>query len=687
MAQTKNVAELCVLLVSEIYGQLPSRIISALFIKGRSTTAQLAVHTALNQRQVRHGLAVLVQQNAVFHLSDPDSSITYYDANPDVVYNLVRSGKILEMVRENYGDIAKGLVQDVLVLGHIKMSDLVEAYKNKAPSGGNKPVNGVVKDEHDEDDDHGLNADGTHVNGVNGSSVNGFASEEDEKDPIAQAYFHLARLLAAGILEPVSSMMFQSPTDLKTAIEQEVLRNDFPAGIRGIKQKRELETAVAKKADEFQQSRTSLKRRLESEFDHEASVKRRRLLNGSAMSNGASGAGAVDLLMEHLDVAIRVNYDKCLVELRNSKLARYVEDLIGETTAQVYATLLTALGKKINRCQVDPMTKTEDDGDTFTGSSVNTIEIFEHLSPSIDVSTGIGIPAAGMIDQHCAEKIRRFPPKPKASILQSSLEAGDEIMGSDDEDYDRSDEVGFGANGFSGDFTQSKPGTNGVNGGEARSDDAGSVRAQRMRQMRQHLLLLAESKEGFIRHCGGNDRGEWTVDFEHLMGRLRLMELDILIEESFGRKGLRLVRVLREKGKLDDKMLPNIALMRKPDVHVKMAEMEMAGILDVQEVPRDNQRLASRTIFFWFFDEERTIKRTLDNTYKSMVRCLQRLEVERKKKRNVLAVTERKDVQGMEEEKLRGDVYNEYRQFLEIEKKLLGQVSKLDDLVAVFRDY
>ncbi|RYP71997.1 hypothetical protein DL771_004466 [Monosporascus sp. 5C6A] len=660
------------------------RIISALFIKGRSTTAQLAVHTALNQRQVRHGLAVLVQQNAVFHLSDPDSSVAYYDVNPDAVYNLVRSGKILEMVREKYGDIAKGLVQDVLVLGHIKISDLVEAYKNKAPGGENGPVNGVVKDEHDQDDGHGLNGNSNHVDGVNGSSANGFAGEEDKKDPITQVYFHLARLLAAGILEPVSSMMFQSPTDSTTAIEQEVLRSDFPTGIRGIKQKRELETAVAKKVEEFQQSRTALKRRLETEFDHEASVKRRRLLNGSGMSNGTSGAGAVDLLMEHLDVAIRVNYDKCLVELRNSKLAQYVEDLIGETTAQVYATLLTALSKKVNRCQVDPMIKTEDDADTFTGPSVNTLEIFEHLSPSIEVSTGIGIPAAGMVDHHCAEKIRRFPPKPKAPILQSSLEAGDEIMGSDDEDYDRSDEVGFGAN---GDFAESKPGTNGVNGGEARSDDAVSVRAQRMRQMRQHLLLLAESKEGFVRHCGGNDRGEWTVDFDHLMGRLRLMELDILIEESFGRKGLRLIRVLREKGKLDDKMLPNIALMRKPDVHVKMAEMEMAGFLDVQEVPRDNQRLASRTIFFWFFDEERTIKRTLDNTYKSMVRCLQRLEVERKKKRNVLAVAERKDVQGMEEEKLRGDVYNEYRQFLEIEKKLLGQVSKLDDLVAVFRDY
>ncbi|KAG4218836.1 hypothetical protein PC116_g32684 [Phytophthora cactorum] len=127
--------------------------------------------------------------------------------------------------------------------------------------------------------------------------------------------------------------------------------------------------------------------------------------------------------------------------------------------------------------------------------------------------------------------------------------------------------------------------------------------------------------------------------------------------------------------------------MKKPDVHVKMAEMEMAGFLDVQEVPRDNNRAAARTIFFWFFDLERTLQRTLDNTYKSMVRCLQRLDVERRKKASVLSVAERKDVQGMEEEKLRGDIYNEYVQFLDLEKKLLGQIGKLDDIVAVFRDF
>lgn len=374
-----------------------------------------------------------------------------------------------------------------------------------------------------------------------------------------------------------------------------------------------------------------------------------------------------------------MNYEKCTVELRNLKLERYVEDLIGETTAKVYATLLDVLGKNISRCQVDRSIEVEDDNDATKEPRITTQEIFEQLSPSIDLSAGIGkLHGEGTIDIRYAEKLRRFPPQLKGSTLKETLEEDEEIIGSDDEDYDHSGEaaVHFGLNG-----------QNGTNGVEVQEEDGVPVGSRRLHEMRQHLLILAESSQGFVRHCGEGDFGEWTVDFEPLMQHLKFLELDTIIENRFGRQGLRLTRILREKGKLDDKTLPGLALMKKPDVHVKMAEMEMAGFLDVQEVPRDNNRAAARTIFFWFFDLDRTLQRILDNTYKSMVRCFQRLDVERQKKKSVLELAERKDVQGVEEDRLRGDVYNEYIQLLDIEKKLLSQVAKLDDIVSVFRDF
>ncbi|KAK6954900.1 hypothetical protein Daesc_002529 [Daldinia eschscholtzii] len=650
-----------------LYGQLPSRIFADLLTRGRSTVAQLAQHTSLNQRQVRHGIAVLIQLNLIFHFTDQDSGITYYDANPHAAYNLVRTGKILDMVREKYGSDAYTLVNEVLIQGHTKISDLIAAFK-KVRIAEPHTVNGVSQNGH-----HHSNGNGVS-NGTSDIKV-----RDEDVDTEDQAYDSLSQLIAAGILEPLTLAMYQSPQDLRSTIEQDFLANHYPTGIRGAKQTAEFDKYVREKLREFHLENTKLKNDLEFELENGAGSKRRKLTNGDT-ANTLTNDRVKSILLENRDTVLRVNYDKCVVELRNLKLERYVEDLIGDTTAKVYATLLDVLSRKISRCQVDRLIEVEDENDdASTGPRVTAQEIFEHLNPSIDVSVGLGmLHEDGAIDIRHAEKIRRFPPQLKGSTLKETLQEGEEIVESDDEDYDPSGEAAanFGLYG-----------QNGSDEIKMQADDSVPIGTKRLHQMRQHLLILAESKEGFLRHCGSRDFGEWTVDFEPLMQHLKFLELDTLIENRFGRRGLRLTRILREKGKIDDKTLPSLALMKKPDVHVKMAEMEMAGFLDVQEVPRDNNRAAARTIFFWFFDLERTLQRTLDNTYKSMVRCLQRLDVERRKKASVLSVAERKDVQGMEEEKLRGDIYNEYVQFLDLEKKLLGQIGKLDDIVAVFRDF
>lgn len=171
------------------------------------------------------------------------------------------------------------------------------------------------------------------------------------------------------------------------------------------------------------------------------------------------------------------------------------------------------------------------------------------------------------------------------------------------------------------------------------------------------------------------------------MEGLKQTEVDAVIEQSFGRHGLRLTRILRDKGKLDEKMLPSLALMKKQDVQGKMLAMQMAGFVDVQEVPKDASRTATRTMFFWFFDIERIESQLVDDYYKTMLRCLQNLEVHRYRERNILSFVERRDVKGKEEEVMTAEHYNKYSTFLDLQSKLLGHVMRLDDLVSVFRDY
>ncbi len=172
-----------------------------------------------------------------------------------------------------------------------------------------------------------------------------------------------------------------------------------------------------------------------------------------------------------------------------------------------------------------------------------------------------------------------------------------------------------------------------------------------------------------------------------MLRNIQEAELDNAIERKVGRLGLRLVRILREKGKLDEKTLPTLALMKRADVQNTMLHLQIHGFVDIQEIPRDTNRSASRTMFLYFYDAERSLGQLLDNTYKAMLRCMQIRDVHRQANREVLAFVERPDVKGREQEALEKKYFDKYEKYREVENKLVGQVQRLDSLVALLRDY
>lgn len=380
---------------------------------------------------------------------------------------------------------------------------------------------------------------------------------------------------------------------------------------------------------------------------------------------------------------IRVNYEKCLVDLRNRRLVQFATDMYGETTAYVYGVLLKLLTKDVSRCRPDPVIDVggDDEEDEKKGLGfVTTEQILDNLKTSVDLSLGIGKADRRQISSRAAERIEQHPPAKKVSIAEA------EVEGDASEDEDEDDEDSSEASDYDSDYKE--PATNGTNG----ANGANGVkvkfekerRLDRPSQLRQHLLLLAESSQRFVRHCG---RDEWTVDFELVMNALREAELDSVIERTSGREGLRLVRILRAKGKLEEKALPNVALMRKPELQQKMLEMQSAGFIHVQEVPRDVKADVKKSFFLWFCDMSRSFDRLLDSTYKTMVHCIQVLEALRQKEKDVLATTKRTDVRGREKDTMRKEYYERYSRYLDCERKLFAQVMRLDDLVSVLRDF
>lgn len=215
----------------------------------------------------------------------------------------------------------------------------------------------------------------------------------------------------------------------------------------------------------------------------------------------------------------------------------------------------------------------------------------------------------------------------------------------------------------------------------------GTSEASRSYEVNQHLSILSQPPHNLTSKKPIGGMISWTVEFRHLARKLRHLELERIIEARYGDVALRIIRVLHAKGKLDEKRLQDISLLPFKDLRQVLASMQAGGFVDLQEVPRDAQRQPSRTLYLWFYDPDRIRSSILEDTYKSMARCLQRLRFERNRLKEFLEKTERSDVKGNEERYLSEAELTLLDQWRAKEALLLGEVGRLDEMVAVMRDY
>jgi DNA-directed RNA polymerase III subunit RPC3 len=368
---------------------------------------------------------------------------------------------------------------------------------------------------------------------------------------------------------------------------------------------------------------------------------------------------------------IRVNYEKCTVIFRNQRIVKVAEDDIGEITAEVYGQALRLTEEKTHHCQPDPFIDEFDDGNDVT---VSTMEVSQVLSPSINVAGGIGKASSGDIDLKSLNRTvgkRKREDEAEVEGEASADESEDEIM----DNGIPSPEASGGRLSRATKVTfQDQP---------LSAED----RQGRMGQVKNHLSLLGAHSHHLLTKAGSRGLGEWQIEFNKIVEYMKEVELDNYICQTFGRQGLRVSRILREHGKLDEKQIQKIGLMKQKEIRTKLVELQMAGYADVQEVPKDNNRTPNRTIFLWWFDVERVMVLHLDRVYKAIANCIRRLEVERFEAADMLELTRRTDVMGHEDEMLTMEQLTRLGGFREKEDRLINEVSRLDELVGIFKEF
>lgn len=231
-----------------------------------------------------------------------------------------------------------------------------------------------------------------------------------------------------------------------------------------------------------------------------------------------------------------------------------------------------------------------------------------------------------------------------------------------------------------------KPLTNGTNGIHhgANNDDTETTRTY---DIDQHLNILALPPYALSTRRSQGSIPSWYVEYRRLARQLRHLEIERIVGIRFGKLALRVIQILLLMGKLDEKRLQEVSLIAQKDLRQVLAQMQEHGFVDLQEIPRDAQRLPNRTVYLWYYDPDRVGRNLLHDLYKAMSRCLQRLRFERNRKKELIDKTERSDVRENEEMYLTEAEREEVQRWREKEALILGEISRLDDMVAVFRDF
>jgi DNA-directed RNA polymerase III subunit RPC3 len=623
----------------------------------------------LNGRQIKYGLVILLQQHLIFH-SGSDAPLTYYEIDWQNSYAIVRFGKVVKLVQDRFGKKAANVMSNLLALGHTRIADLKEAYfppetdsddesddgaangagsKRKRANGdhtnGTAKTNGVANGIPSELDDvkpdpSALTNGHSKTNGVHKPSKvdsvthNGAPEEpgqdEDDSDitSIDELYELIQLLIERGWVRTVTETQYLSPGDMHDMLYQETIEQDN-AGIT---------PTGTKDKDAVNRGTLERKRAMRDEWLTVPKFAKGGQTNGANKRVKINGANGYATPSSDDDLVIRVNPEKIAVAMRTEQLVSLVQQRLGPVTARVYQTMLRMLESKTPRCWEewpDPPIPGGESGENAIDPRflVTARDVATKLSRERDLDIFEGI------DPNAAVQITR-----KGHVSRTNI------------------------------WTQP-------------TDPAKLNLEEKTKVVDKHIQMLAEDPFHFVTWHSRAGFSQWHIEFDEIARQMIQTEIENTISARKGSLGVKLVRALRKKGKLDERAMCNVMMMSAADVRGIVNDLTIQGFVQTQEIPKVDRREAKHSLHLVWYDRQRAREKLLHDTYKGMVRILQRIAYEREKIEFTLTKAERSDVVGNEEKWLSTRELDDLRKWKEVQEKLLLQLMREDDLVATLRDF
>lgn len=159
------------------------------------------------------------------------------------------------------------------------------------------------------------------------------------------------------------------------------------------------------------------------------------------------------------------------------------------------------------------------------------------------------------------------------------------------------------------------------------------------------LPIVSEKKNNVL--GGGSGSGgmrEFKIEYARYSIELRKSLVCRIIREKFGVEAARVVRVLMHKGRLDEKHLAKFAMMTLKDSRELCLKLLAGKIIELQEVPKTNDRQPSRTFYLYFVDFHKLILNLTMMIRKSQTNVIIRIDQELRKFKALIGKINRSDV-------------------------------------------
>ncbi|KAI7898879.1 uncharacterized protein BX663DRAFT_533103 [Cokeromyces recurvatus] len=204
--------------------------------------------------------------------------------------------------------------------------------------------------------------------------------------------------------------------------------------------------------------------------------------------------------------------------------------------------------------------------------------------------------------------------------------------------------------------------------------------------VRGYIHLLKIDAAGFVKSKDERGANQFAINFAKLRNTMKRKLIEGLVRERYGVATSRILRILIERGKLDESQVQKLAMLPPKDTREKLALLKLKGFVEIQEVPKSADRAPSRCFHLWYVPLEKCYEQLLVDCYRSIGNLQQRKMYELSIRKRLIDKINRSDV--IENPDLLGEAEKkEIEKMEKILERLEVSKMRIDNVIMILRDF